>query len=507
MVDAAADVPQRRGSLVWFAIGVLPFLALVAWHWSLGPLAMFGDWSHYLLHADAIYRGRAYTDIGYLFTNLNPYIGPRAQPPGLPLVLAPILAITGGSHDLTIYKLLMVAFALAFLACAFIYIARRSGPAIAAASVTITGLWLETGFVTNVVQPDVGFCAFIWAILCIADGKRAWTTAHVGLVTVLGLAAIGFRVAAIPLVPALAVYALVHRRRLGWRPIIPVAVWAACGVAAAIAIPGALTFARILAVAPARIVDNVVQAARVYPFAALDLALFPFPWNRLNDVYHLVFMGLAVIGAIHWFRRSYTSLLATFVVFYLAMLFVLPMQDGRYLMPLAPLLVYAAWLGTSVAMRWLAPRLGRPALAERGERVAFITAAAVALLAFVTQVRQPAPPVLVEVTGVRSVFGLLQRERSSAPVRAVFVNPRVLTWETGVPAMGFFDASPDATLAEFRAHGITHVVVGDVGTDPMHAASIARAVTERPGAFRSVFAEGAFTVFRFDSTRAPAPAP
>jgi hypothetical protein len=88
-------------------------------------------------------------------------------------------------------------------------------------------------------------------------------------------------------------------------------------------------------------------------------------------------------------------------------------------------------------------------------------------------------------------------------VRTLFVNPRVLTWETGVPAMGFFLASPDSTLAELRAQRITHVVVGDVGTDGMRSRSIARAVTERPDAFRAMFAEGVFTVLRFDSTRVP----
>ena len=110
----------------------------------------------------------------------------------------------------------------------------------------------------------------------------------------------------------------------------------------------------------------------------------------------------------------------------------------------------------------------------------------------------------MDVPGVRSVFTHLRTERSAAtarPVRAVFVNPRVLTWETGVPAMGFFLASPDTTLAEFRAKRITHVVVGDVGTDPRHAASIARAVAAHPEAFRPILAEGPFTVYVLDGPR------
>jgi hypothetical protein len=81
------------------------------------------------------------------------------------------------------------------------------------------------------------------------------------------------------------------------------------------------------------------------------------------------------------------------------------------------------------------------------------------------------------------------------------MNPRVLTWETGIPAMGFFLADADTTLAELRARRITHVVVGDVDTDGLRAQSVQAAVARRPDAFRRVFAEGRFTVYAFDSTR------
>jgi hypothetical protein len=71
--------------------------------------------------------------------------------------------------------------------------------------------------------------------------------------------------------------------------------------------------------------------------------------------------------------------------------------------------------------------------------------------------------------------------------------------------MGFFLAAPDTTLAELRARRITHVVVGDVGTDEKRARSLQTAVEARPAAFRRLFAEGVFTVYAFNSTQAPAP--
>ena len=105
------------------------------------------------------------------------------------------------------------------------------------------------------------------------------------------------------------------------------------------------------------------------------------------------------------------------------------------------------------------------------------------------------------------MFATTARARSeSTPVRAVFMNPRVLTWETGVPAMGFFLANPDTTIAEFRARRITHVVVGDLATDPLRAPSIVRRWSSAPGCLPTRCSpRGAFTVYAFDSTRAPRP--
>jgi hypothetical protein len=499
------EAHKRRSTLAWFLVGTIPFLALVAWHWRYGPLAAFGDWAQYLLHADALLHGRSYTDIGYIFTNRNPYIGPASQPPGLPATLVPLLALTGSARDASAYKLLMVAFALAFLACVFLYFESRSGRAIAVATVMLLGLTLETGFVTNAVQPDVGFCAFVWGILCVADRVGPWRRTHLAVVTVLGLAALAYRVAALPLVPALALYAWMHRREIGLRPLIPVVAWCACGLVAAIVVPDALALGRVVVQNPSRLLHNVSEAARVYPFAALDWFLYPFPWNSANDAYHLVVAFLAVIGAVAWVRRSSTQLLPVFTIFYLGMLFVLPVQDTRYLMPLAPLALCAAVMGTAIAARWVAQRLHRTLSADASQRVALVAAVAISVMTLVRQATLPPPTILFDAPGVRPVFAFLRGERSTTPVRAVFMNPRVLTWETGVPAMGFFLADPDTTLAEFRAKRITHVVVGDLDTDPLRAPSIERAVTTRPDAFRRVFAEGVFTVYAFDSTRAPRP--
>ncbi len=500
-----AESQQRRTTIAVALAGTLPFLVLAAWHWRYGPLVQFGDWAQYMLHADTIRHGRAYGDIGYIFTDLNPFIGPPVQPPGLPAVLVPLLVVTHGARESAVYKLFMILCAVAFLVAVALYLTRYGSRALAFIGVVATGLWLEAGFATNVVQPDMASCAFLWTLFGLVDAKGQWSWARVGAITLLGLAAMSFRVAALPLVPALALYGAIHRGELGARPFVPVLVWCLAGAVALTLSAGALTFARLVPRDPVLLVGAISQSATTYPFATLDLFLYPFPWNRANDAYHLVVAAFAVVGAFSWLPRMRSHISIVFAAFYVGMLLVLPMQDGRYLMPLAPLAPFLAALGIATTAARVA-RLtthGLPTLRTLGVAVAVMVT--VVALALGRELTRPRPQVMMDAPGVRALFDRLRAARDSATVRAVFMNPRVLTWETGVPAMGFFRASADTTLAEFRARRITHVVVGDLQSDPTRAASIRSAVIARPEAFRRLFTEGAFTVFAFDSTRAAHP--
>jgi len=496
---------QRRTTIAIALAGTLPFLILAASHWRYGPLAQFGDWAQYMSHADAMRHGRPYGDIGYIFTNLNPFIGPPVEPPGLPAALVPLLAVTEGARDSALYKSFMIVCTVAFLVAAGRYLAHYGNRPLAFISVLVTGVWLESGFATNVVQPDVACCAFLWTLFYVVDAKEPWSWPRVVAVSLLGVLTIAFRLAALPLVPAVALYAAMHRRELGARPFVPVLVWCVVGAAAVTASAGAMTFARLVPRDPGLLAGAISQGAMIYPFATLDLFLYPFPWNRANDAYHLVVAAFAVVGAFIWLPRMRSHVSIVFGAMYVAMLLVLPMQDARYLMPLAPLAPFLAGFGiTSAAGR--VSRLTKHGLTTlRAVRVSAAVMVAVVVLALVRELARPTPQVLMDAPGVRTLFARLQAARDSGAVRAVFVNPRVLTWETGVPAMGFFRAGVDTTLAEFRARGITHVVVGDLQTDTLRAASIQSAVNARPEAFRRLYTEGAFTVFAFDSTRGPRP--
>jgi len=495
------DQQSRRTH--WLVIaGVIPFLVLAAWHWQYGPLAAFGDWAHYMLHADAIRHGKSYGDIGYIFTSENPFIGPPVQPPGLPVMLVPLLALTDGARDGAVYKVFMVAWTLAFLGLVMLYFGRLGDRALGVVAAAVTGLWLEVGFATNVVQPDIPFCAIVWAAFYLADKPGAWTWPRVAGITVLGFTALAFRLAALPLFPALLLYALLHRREQRVRLWIPVGSWVLCGLVAAMLVPDALTFARLLPIDGPGLMKRVIEAAKLYPLGTFEIFLYPLPWDRANDAYHLLAVALTGVGLVAWVRDAATRLLTLFAAFYVGMLAVLPMQDGRYLMPLAPLIVYLAARGAMRVVRWFARRARRDVSEPQARLVTAVGFTCIMVATAGRELTRPRPTVLLDVPGVPQLFERMRTLHASTPARVVFVNPRVLTWRTGMPAMGFFSTSPDSTLLELRTKAITHVILGDLDTDPIHMESMHRAVEARPDAFRLLYTEGPFTVYAFDAARA-----
>ena len=64
---------------------------------------------------------------------------------------------------------------------------------------------------------------------------------------------------------------------------------------------------------------------------------------------------------------------------------------------------------------------------------------------------------------VQSLFARVRQSRPDNSTRLVFVNARVMAWQTGVHTMPLFSGTPAQIVAELRRHRITHVVVGDVG--------------------------------------------
>lgn len=205
--------------------------------------------------------------------------------------------------------------------------------------------------------------------------------------------------------------------------------------------------------------------------------------------------GVMLIGLAVWLKSGWRSLTIWFALAYAAVALVFPLHAVRYMLPFVPLFALGLVLGISALVKF-----ARPALAPK--RAVAVAAMAVVVLAAAGAARlagQPRTVGLTERESVRQLFDWVRQE-NAAPntARVVFFNPRVLTWETGVAAMGYFRADPDRVLSECCAKGITHVIVGDLGTENPGSAAIDRAVEEHPELFTPVFRSDGFTAYRLD---------
>jgi hypothetical protein len=472
-----------RGGAI--AVLLAAVAAVMLLHWPHGPPLGWDDHGQYLSHARAIAEGRAYTDIGFIYTTYNNFIGPVAEPPGVPVLLAPLLALPGDSM-VPVRGLVIVALA-GFLALAWLHLSRRheAGGALAAV------LWSLAVFSTlhafDAVLADFFFSAAIWGVLVLSDATSPWRPGRLATIAALGAVAFAFRLAALPLVPAMALFALTRPRGERGPLLLVSAVWTVVAALTLFAIPTSSALGPETTRSLGEIATDIGGNLLAIREGVLLAMLYPFGANLADDFWHVVAGVLTLLGA--WSLRSRVRFdFATwFVIAYVGMLLVLPTRSARYWWPLIPLQALALVQGARVVgARWRTPA-GTP----------FVAAALslVCIAAVVRQARERAAPLTARPEFRELVRGI-SGDAAPDSARIVFFGPRAFTWETRIPAMGYFQATPEATLAELRRHRITHLVLGSYGELPSFDASLSRAVDAFPEAFERLGDYGPLVLFR-----------
>lgn len=481
---------ERTIPPLYWAVAFLPTLLLFLRHWSFPPPYTSTDYAQYIMQARRILEGRFFAETEYIFTTLSPSHGPPAYPPGLPLTLAPIIGVFG--HAPAVMKLVMLAMLVIFLVLAGRYFAARDGKWMAVSVVLLSGVALEASMATQVPMSDLGFAAISWAIVVLADSERRWSWAKVALITVLGLAAIAYRAAGVVLVPATLLFALLHIRRHGVRAFVPGVAWVAVLAMASVALQTNIADA----FGGTRALARIVKTIWGYQHAVFSGVTYPFPWNGLNDVYHLFAVVLIAVGALAWLwqRERRRSLLTLYAFGTMAMLLLVWAAADRYLWPLFPLFVY--WMLD--ALRLGLRTIVRSWSFERRSRIAFVCAAVIGALATATALAVTRPTTFMDHPDVRDIVARVRElGRTERDPRVLFVNPRPLALETGVPSMGFFEATPERTIQELRDKRLTHVIGGDMGISASDAEHIRRAIDAYPTLFDPVYRNSTFTLYRF----------
>jgi hypothetical protein len=485
------DSERTRRAWLFYATALLPALLLFVLHWGNLPRIESTDFAQYMMQAESFLRGEGIMASRYLFTDQNLIYGPKAYPPGLPLMLVPIIGVFGPSLLAT--KVLMLAFAIAFLLLAGHYFGSRYGVWAGVAVTLITGVALEASYATQAPQSDLGFCAFVWALIVLADTRKEWSWGRVLVITLLGLAALSFRTAGVVLVPALGLYALTRWRDLGIRGFVPVFLWGAAVLGAMSLVGSSIESAGM---------NALPQFAR-YRLAVFHAELYPFRVNVANDAYHAIGSLLVLVGLAAWLIQTrLRSFLVIFIALYVVMIGFVKGSDDRYLWPAFPVLAFGLAYGARVVVKWLRGAWSE----ERLQRVALAVVVVVSLVATVTAALRPRPVSLLALPDVQALFERVRQYDSDRSTRVVFVNARVMAWQTGVHTMPLFPGSSEQILTELRRHRITHVVAGDLGILSPSNEQLEAAVRAMPERFVPEYRNRTFVLYRFvDRARGAAP--
>ncbi|MBL8961211.1 MAG: hypothetical protein JNJ98_15245, partial [Gemmatimonadetes bacterium] len=439
-------IPKAKGSAAgWWALALLPFLALTARHWRWHPDVLLGDHAQYVAHALALLDGRPYADIGYLYDPGVWGVGPPAYPPGFPLTLAPVIAAFG--RDPAVFRWLNVVFVLLFAAVVSRAIPREVPVWQRALAVGLAAFGMESSGGLLVPLSDPGFCVLFWLFLALVDRTTAWTPARILLLSLVGGAAMAYRAPGVVLIPALALFGVTTWRQWRGRPWGPLVVWGAAGAGALALGLVHNPYRDLLGVTLTVWSQRWVLAWDALRFACFEVLGYPFPGDLPNDVYHLVAMVVVLAGlaSLAWrWRRSFAGIA---LLGYGVMLWLSPVANTRYYWPLYPVVGLAFVVGLEASAR--AIRLPRPS-------VMAMTVGLGVLVGSLWQGWGQRPPhsLLGDVAG-REMLAWVAAAGAQAPMRLAFQNPRVVTLETGVPAMGIADRTTDGHIALLVSQRIT----------------------------------------------------
>lgn len=496
------DLPRSR-AVAWFTplrawmVSAVVVGLVGAWLGQQGPAPGSDDWAQYLLHAEALAEGRPYADIDYVFSHYAWGTGPPIAAPGLPLTFAPVLALTPFRHWMHAgFNIVTLLVLMAIMGAYF----GRHHPVRAASAALLTAMAIILARGADTLHPDVAFVTLIWGALLLIDSQEHWTWTRTVGIALLGLWAILYRVAALPLIPAMALFGVMAWKAHRFKPWLITAVWA--GAAAYLTfvvesgqIPSPASYIEIPqddAITPSRW-GVMLKEAFEYRLGVFQLELYPFAQGTLNDVYHALVTPLVLLGVLMWMEGTWFRYAVIFSAAYVAMLLLVPFGISRYMWPLWPVAAFGLVTGVDAAldripMRWLP---------KNGFRSAAFVVAVVGVALVTTGIHSVEPSVN-SLDTVQEVVSFAQGLPPEDDPRFVFYLPRSFAWTANLPTMALIATpSNEAAIRELEEKRITHVVVGILG-DPVHIASLERwtsVIVSHPERFTMLLENQDFAVY------------
>jgi hypothetical protein len=354
----------------------------------------------------------------------------------------------------------------------------------------MAALSIELSLGTLVPMSDLPFAALLWGLILVADHDERWSWARVTAVTGLGFLLFSYRVAGVAIIPALGLYALVRWRRHQGRSLAPVIAWVTAGmVAFALGLVRNPYADGVSAVNLS--LDTQLRIIRgSYRLMLFEAELYPFGVDRWDDVYHVVASILVAVGGVIVAWRLRRSLLFLLIIAYGAMLALAPVADMRYAWPMFPLVGVSLALGIEV----IVARVGRAV--RLAPTAAIVASAAIAIGAIRHSLSEPRPYSIVGTADADAVYGWLETRQRSEPMRLMFTNPRVVTLETRVPAMGIPPRSAPGLLVAIDERRITHLLTQPDSVSECLQRLANQLPRDYPDRFEPVYTNATFRVYR-----------
>ena len=332
-----------------------------------------GDFSLYVAHARNIALGMPYADTGYIQNPDYPWLSPQVYPPVFPLILAPLYSIFG--LNLYVFKIAILVFFLSFLAVCHQYCQPRFSTLICRYGFLLAiafSPWLWD--IRNKVISDIPFVFFVYLTLYLMDrlsNASSGTDRKVMLAALTGITAYlayGTRTLGIVLIPALAVFDIIHHRRIRRETLVAAGIFVVLFLVQAHYIDSNRAYTEIVAnsatththAATAAFHDRIIQgAAWIVNNITGNVSNYAWVIQRYWDNSFSIIVRIAVLAVTSLlFLAGFFTLLRKqaspgeyFMVLYIVAIVVVPFFQGtRYLLPVIPLYVLYIFRGAEAAM-------------------------------------------------------------------------------------------------------------------------------------------------------------
>jgi 4-amino-4-deoxy-L-arabinose transferase-like glycosyltransferase len=443
-----------------------------------------GDFAQYILHAKNLAQGAPYADTGYIYNPHYPALGPRAYPPVLPFLLAPIVKCFG--LNLASMKILVIFFfMLSLVACASLV--RRSLPFIHAVAVLlITGLNPFFWNFKDDVASDIPFLFFVFLFLWFVDrqtrGPIAKTANHFidGLVCGLIMAlAFGTRTIGLALPVVLLLYEFYRLRKVSSFAMVSCAVFLALTAAQSLVFRGGNSY---LDQFRGLTLGVVLHNAMIYGDAMIKFwDNGSAAWSFLRYPVFLALLIPACAGLLSRIKKP--GPMEWFPVVYLPMVLLWPTPQGaRFLIPVFPLFIFWAFHGLN--------RIRKPVIRNAFFGLLLMAVASTYAVKYGTLNFGPIPGGI----GDEKQMACLSFIRDHTLKSDVFVcdEPRILALMAERKATSYFVPESDAAFWKYAA-GInaTHLILS-----PDEPQSIRNLIDRRRDGLTLVYDQGGFAVYK-----------